>query len=69
MVKAIAKRKNININKFNSKKVFELYDSEDEIAIEEFNKFFTYIAIVLINIQYTYDPEAIVIGGTISERK
>ena len=69
LVKAIAKRKNIDINKFDGKKAFELYDSGDEIAIEEVNKFFTYMAIGIINIQYTYDPEAIVIGGAISERE
>ena len=69
LVEAIAKRKNIDINKFNGKKAFELYDSGDEIAIEEVNKFFTYMAIGIINIQYTYDPEVIVIGGAISERE
>ena len=69
VIKAIAKRKNIDINKFDGKKAFELYDSGDEIAIEEVNKFFTYMAIGIINIQYTYDPEAIVIGGAISERE
>lgn len=69
LVKAIADRKNIDINKFNGKKAFELYDKGDEIAIEEINKFFTYMAIGIINIQYTYDPEAIVIGGAISERE
>ncbi|MDO5779688.1 MAG: ROK family protein [Clostridium sp.] len=69
LVKSIAKRKNIDINKFNGKKAFELYDAGDEIAREEVNKFFTYMAIGIINIQYTYDPEAIVIGGAISERE
>lgn len=69
LVKAIANRKNIDINNFNGKKAFELYDNGDEIAIEEVNKFFTYMAIGIISIQYTYDPEAIVIGGAISERE
>ena len=40
----------------------------DEVAIEEVNKFFTYMAIGIINIQYTYDPEIIIIGGAVSER-
>lgn len=68
LVKAIAKRKGIDIKKFDGKKAFELYDLGDEIAIEEVNKFFTYMAIGIINIQYTYDPETIILGGAISER-
>lgn len=51
------------------RKAFELYDSGDEIAIEEVNKFFTYMAIGIINIQYTYDPETVILGGAVSERK
>lgn len=69
LVKAIAKRKNIEVNELDGKKAFELYDNGDEIAIEEVNKFFTYMAIGIINIQYTYDPETIVIGGAVSERE
>ncbi|MDU2491215.1 ROK family protein [uncultured Clostridium sp.] len=69
LVKAIANRKGIDINEFNGKKAFDLYDLGDEVAIEEVNKFFTYMAVGIINIQYTYDPEAIILGGAISERE
>lgn len=69
LVKAIANRKGLDINNFDGKKAFELYDAGDEIAIEEVNKFFTYMAIGIINIQYTYDPETIILGGAISERE
>lgn len=68
LANAIAKRKGIEINNFDGKKSFELYDAADEVAIEEVNKFFTYMAIGIINIQYTYDPEIIIIGGAVSER-
>lgn len=69
LAKAIAKRKGLDINNFDGRKAFELYDSGDEIAIEEVNKFFTYMAIGIINIQYTYDPETVILGGAVSERK
>ena len=68
LANAIAKRKGIEINNFDGKKSFEVYDAADEVAIEEVNKFFTYMAIGIINIQYTYDPEIIIIGGAVSER-
>ena len=69
VAKAIADRKGINIDEFNGVKAFELYDNGDEIAIEEVNKFFRYMAIGIYNIQYTYDPEVIILGGAICERK
>lgn len=68
LVKAIAGRKGIPVHEFNGKKAFELYDLGDAIAVEEINKFFTYMAIGIVNIQYIYDPEVIIIGGAISER-
>lgn len=68
VAKAIADRKGIDIEDFNGVKAFELYDNNDKIAIEEVNKFFRYMAIGIYNIQYTYDPEVIVLGGAICER-
>ncbi|MGG7058911.1 ROK family protein [Clostridium tertium] len=67
--KSIADRKGISMDNFNGIKAFELYDNGDEIAIEEVNRFFRYMAIGIYNIQYTYDPEVIVLGGAICERK
>ncbi|MGG7212588.1 ROK family protein [Clostridium nigeriense] len=67
--KFIADRKGISMDNFNGIKAFELYDNGDEIAIEEVNRFFRYMAIGIYNIQYTYDPEVIVLGGAICERK
>lgn len=69
VAKAIADRKGINIDEFNGVKAFELYDNGDEIAAEEVNKFFRYMAIGIYNIQYTYDPEVIILGGAICERE
>ena len=69
VAKSIADRKGISMNEFNGIKAFELYDNGDEIAVEEVNKFFRYMAIGIYNIQYTYDPEVIILGGAICERK
>ena len=69
VTKFIADRKGISMDNFNGIKAFELYDNGDEIAIEEVNRFFRYMAIGIFNIQYTYDPEVIVLGGAICERK
>lgn len=68
LAKSIAERKGIDIREFDGIKAFELYDNGDEIAIEEVNKFFRYMAIGIYNIQYTYDPEVIILGGAICER-
>ena len=68
VAKSIASRKGIDINDFDGIKAFQLYDNGDEIAVEEVNKFFRYMAIGIYNIQYTYDPEVIVLGGAICER-
>lgn len=57
------------MDEFNGIKAFELYDNGDEIAVEEVNKFFRYMALGIYNIQYTYDPEVIILGGAICERK
>ena len=69
VAKAIADRKGISMDEFNGIKAFELYDNGDEIAVEEVNKFFRYMALGIYNIQYTYDPEVIILGGAICERK
>ena len=48
--------------------VFELCDKGDEIALKEVNKYYFIMAVGIYNIQYTYDPEVIILGGAISER-
>lgn len=68
LVQNIAKRKGIDCKEIDGIKAFELYEQNDKIAIEEVEKYFTYMAIGIYNIQYIYDPEVIVLGGAISER-
>lgn len=49
-------------------KFLTLCNNGDEIAINEVNKYYFIMAAGIYNIQYTYDPEVIILGGAISER-
>ena len=49
--------------------VFELCEKGDEIALKEVDKYYYTMAVGIYNIQYTYDPEVIILGGAISERE
>ena len=69
LARAISQRKGLEEKDIDGLKAFQLYDEGDIIAVEEVNKYFRYMAIGIYNIQYTYDPEVIVLGGAISERE
>ena len=49
--------------------VFDLANAGNEVALEEIDRYYYYMAIGIYNIQYNYDPEVIVLGGAISERE
>lgn len=68
LVRNIALRKEMDEKLLDGIKVFELAAQGDAVCIEEINKFYYYLALGMYNIQYTYDPELIVLGGAISER-
>lgn len=68
LAKRVAIRKNLGESELDGVKVFELAECGDEIAIEEVNRYYYYMAIGIYNIQYNYDPELIILGGAISER-
>lgn len=69
LARNVAKKKGLEMDSLDGEKVFEMSNHGDKCAIEEVNKFYFYMALGIYNIQYTYDPEVIVIGGAISERK
>ncbi|MBD7911691.1 MULTISPECIES: ROK family protein [Clostridium] len=69
LAKNVAIRKGVSEKEIDGLKVFKLYEEGDEIAIEEVEKYYTYMAIGIYNIQYTYDPEVIILGGAICERE
>ena len=65
---AMAKRYNERTNKeFDGKTVFELADTDDVVAQEEREKLLHSLAVAIFNIQHSFDPEKIIIGGGISQ--
>ncbi len=69
LLRRVAKAKGISENEIDGRKIFELAESGDEICIKAIDDFYFYNALGIFNIQYTYDPEKIVIGGAISGRE
>ena len=69
LAKSVAKLKGLEEGSIDGIEVFELCDKGDEIALNEVNKYYFTMAVGIYNIQYTYDPEVIILGGAISERK
>lgn len=52
----------------NGKEVFALAEQGNVVAQDEINRFYHYLAIGIFNLQYTYDPEIILLAGAISSR-
>ncbi len=65
LVDIIKTRKNIA----NGLEIFELYDNKDPFVVEEVNKFYNRLSIGILNLCFAFNPEVIVIGGGISNRK
>lgn len=68
MAKRYAKRKGYEPETISGKKMFQLADEGDQIAQEEAATFYTYLARGIYNLQYSFDPEVILIGGGISNK-
>lgn len=62
-------RKGVERSTYSGKEVFELAEQGDTIAIEEVENFYNYLTRGLFSIQFTIDPEVIVIGGGISAKE
>lgn len=69
LAKNVAKLKGISEDEIDGRKIFELAESGDEDCIKAIDEFYFSNAIGIFNLQYTYDPEKIVIGGAISSRE
>ncbi|BCZ48819.1 transcriptional regulator [Clostridium gelidum] len=69
LAKKVAKLKGLEEDRIDGVEVFELCNKGDEIAIQEVNKYYFTMAVGIYNIQYTFDPEVIILGGAISERE
>ncbi|EGU43276.1 ROK family protein [Vibrio ichthyoenteri ATCC 700023] len=69
LVTQVARALDIPRNTLNGIKVFELYDQGDEVVHEVVAHWINYLATGLFNLHYTVDPEFIVLGGAISQRR
>lgn len=63
------KRKGVEKDAFSGEDVFHFAESGDELAIEEVNNFYEYLTQGLFSIQFSLDPEIIVLGGGVSAKK
>lgn len=54
---------------YSGKEIFDRADMGDVYLQREVDRFFQYNALGIFNLQYTYDPEMILIGGGISSRE
>ncbi|WP_192987943.1 ROK family protein [Carnobacterium mobile] len=68
MAARYAERKGCERGTFSGKEVFQLAEEGDLIAQEEVATFYTYLARGIYNLQYSFDPEIILIGGGISSK-
>ncbi len=69
LVKSYARKKNIDVNTVTGKIIFSEMDAGDEDARFCVDQFIKYFAQGIHNIQHTFDPELVLIGGGISERE
>ncbi|MGN8845934.1 ROK family protein [Niallia sp. HCP3S3_B10] len=67
MAKRYSKRLKLE-NELSGKEVFELAEQGDEVAKEEVETFYHYLATGIYNLQYSFDPEKIILGGGISSK-
>lgn len=59
----------VDKNAYTGKDVFELAETGDAIAKEEVESFYTYLTKGLFSIQFSFDPEVIVLGGGVSAKE
>ncbi|MGG5343551.1 ROK family protein [Enterococcus sp. AZ192] len=63
------KRKGVAKETFSGEEVFSFAKAGDELAIEEVNHFYDYLTQGLFSIQFSFDPEMIVLGGGVSAKE
>lgn len=61
-------RKHFNDKSLDGKDVFNKAENGDEFCKEIIDRFYSELAKGIYNLQYMYDPELILIGGSISDR-
>lgn len=61
-------RKGVERTAFSGEEVFSLAEAGDALAQEEVENFYEYLTQGLFSIQFSYDPEIIVLGGGVSAK-
>ncbi len=59
----------LGLDVHNGKEIFDLYDQDDFLAEQAVANFYHYLAVGIANLIYTFNPEAFVIGGGITNRE
>ena len=62
-------RKYYNDESWDGESVFEAAKNGDEVCIDAIDTFYKNLAKGIFNLQHIYDPEIILLGGAISNRK
>src|SRR5690625_3471487 len=69
IIKRVAERKGVPSSSLKGEMMFSKSEQGDRICQQAIAEFYHMLAIGMYNIQYTYDPESILIGGGISVRE
>lgn len=68
LIRRVENKLNLDRGSLNGKEIFEMAETGNKIAIKEINYFYKKLAEGIYNLQYSFDPEMIIIGGSISQR-
>lgn len=68
LIKRVENKLNLHRGSLSGKEVFAMAEDGNIHAQEEIEYFYKKLAEAIYNLQYSFDPEMIVLGGTISQR-
>ena len=68
LVESVAKSKFIPKEMLNGEKVFNMIENNDERVIEVYNRWINNVALTIYNLIYSFNPEAVLIGGGVSKQ-
>ncbi|OPJ55661.1 ROK family protein [Alkalithermobacter paradoxus] len=68
LVKQVAKVKNIPFEKLSGEKIFELLEQNDTDVVCVYNKWIERLALTIYNLVYSFNPQAVLIGGGVSSQ-
>lgn len=69
MARRYCQRKEVPLHTYTGKDVFHFAEKGDALAQEEVNRFYDYLTQGLFGIQFSLDPEMIVLGGGVSQKE